>query len=60
MKLKLLSFGLTIALTGAIAGPAPVASDVVIGDIDDLTGVYSDNSGVGGIEATSRPHGTGT
>jgi branched-chain amino acid transport system substrate-binding protein len=26
--------------------------DVVIGDIDDLTGVYSDNGGVGAIEAT--------
>jgi branched-chain amino acid transport system substrate-binding protein len=50
MKLTFLS----IILTAAIATAAPVwsADDVVIGDIDDLTGVYSDNGGVGGIEAT--------
>jgi branched-chain amino acid transport system substrate-binding protein len=52
MKLELQSIGLTMALTGVIAAPpARAAADVVIGDIDDLTGVYSDNSGVGGIEA---------
>jgi branched-chain amino acid transport system substrate-binding protein len=52
MKLELLSIGLTMALTVLIAAhPARAATDVVIGDIDDLTGVYSDNSGVGGIEA---------
>ncbi len=50
MKLKALAIGLTISLTAA-ASPAPTA-DVVIGDIDDLTGVYSDEGGMGGIEAT--------
>ncbi len=49
-KLKALVIGLTVALTGSAASPAQTA-DVVIGDIDDLQGVYSDNSGVGGIEA---------
>ena len=52
MKLALMGIGLAAAL--AMAGPrATIAEgpDVVIGDIDDLTGVYSDNSGVGGIEA---------
>ena len=52
MKLERLSIGLTLALTVLfVAQPARAATDVVIGDIDDLTGVYSDNSGVGGIEA---------
>jgi branched-chain amino acid transport system substrate-binding protein len=52
MRLKLLPIGLTMALTSVTAAPpAQAAADVVIGDIDDLTGVYSDNSGVGGIEA---------
>jgi branched-chain amino acid transport system substrate-binding protein len=50
MKLELLS--ISMALTVLVAAhPARAATDVVIGDIDDLTGVYSDNSGVGGIEA---------
>jgi len=51
MNLKALAIGLGVALTGAAASPAQ-AADVVIGDIDDLTGVYSDEGGVGGIEAT--------
>jgi branched-chain amino acid transport system substrate-binding protein len=52
MKLKLLAIGLTVALTGLAAAPqARAASDVVIGDIDDLQGVYSDDGGVGAIEA---------
>ena len=45
-----LAIGLTIALTAPTATPAETP-DVVIGDLDDLTGVYSDNGGVGGIEA---------
>ena len=51
MKRTFLSAFLTAA---AIAGASPAtwaADDVVIGDLDDLTGVYSDNGGVGGIEA---------
>jgi branched-chain amino acid transport system substrate-binding protein len=43
---------LGLVLTAAIAeAPAAPAADVVIGDIDDLTGVYSDNGGPGAIEA---------
>jgi hypothetical protein len=43
---------LTAALAAAVGGPPAVAAgnDVMIGDIDDLTGVYSDNGGVGAIE----------
>jgi branched-chain amino acid transport system substrate-binding protein len=49
MKLTLLAMISTIAI--AAAPPARAADDVVIGDIDDLTGVYSDEGGVGGVEA---------
>jgi branched-chain amino acid transport system substrate-binding protein len=44
---------LTGALLAAIGQPSAVAAmdDVVIGDIDDLSGVYSDDGGPGGIEA---------
>jgi branched-chain amino acid transport system substrate-binding protein len=44
---------LGVIALAAIAGAslACAASDVVIGDLDDLTGVYSDNGGAGGIEA---------
>jgi branched-chain amino acid transport system substrate-binding protein len=52
MKLKVLAIALPLALTAVTAAPqAPAAPDVVIGDIDDLQGVYSDNGGVGAIEA---------
>ena len=53
MEFAMKGIGLTATLAMAIPGAAIAAGpDVVIGDIDDLTGVYSDNSGVGGIEAT--------
>ena len=43
---------LTAALLAAIGQlPAAAVDDVVIGDIDDLSGVYSDDGGAGGIEA---------
>ena len=43
---------LWIISSAALAGsPARAASDVVIGAIDDLTGVYSDEGGIGGVEA---------
>ena len=48
MRLALLGLVLTAAIAEAPAAPA---ADVVIGDIDDLTGVYSDNGGPGAIEA---------
>lgn len=51
--MKLPPWGTYLLLAASIGvPPARAASDVVIGDIDDLTGVYSDNGGVGAIEAT--------
>jgi branched-chain amino acid transport system substrate-binding protein len=41
----------SLAAAAAAAAPAKVLADVVIGDLDDLSGVYSDNGGVGAIEA---------
>jgi branched-chain amino acid transport system substrate-binding protein len=52
MKLTLTMIALTVALT--IVGPNAATGagpDVVIGDIDDLSGVYSDVSGPGAAEA---------
>jgi len=52
MKLVLMGIGLTAAL--AMVGPrAAIAAgpDVVIGDIDDMSGALSDNLGMGGVEA---------
>jgi len=55
MKQRLLAPGLAVALALALAGSSPAAraaaGDVVIGDIDDLSGVVSDNNGMGGVEA---------
>jgi branched-chain amino acid transport system substrate-binding protein len=42
-------FAAATILRASLAHAAP---DVIIGAIDDLTGVYSDEGGVGGIEAT--------
>jgi branched-chain amino acid transport system substrate-binding protein len=43
---------IALASCGALtAGTALAANDVVIGDIDDLSGVYADVIGQGGIEA---------
>ena len=50
IKLKALIIGVTITLTGAAVSPAQTV-DIVIGDIDDLSGVYSDEGGAGGVEA---------
>jgi branched-chain amino acid transport system substrate-binding protein len=50
MKLTILGIiALAVAVGASLARAA--TNDVVIGDIDDLTGVYSDNGGVGAIEA---------
>ena len=48
MKLKILAFGIVAGLASlAVAVPASAAGDeVVIGVIDDLSGVYADNNGV--------------
>ena len=45
--------GLALAMTVAFAAPAAIgaANEVVIGDIDDMSGVYADVIGQGGIEA---------
>ena len=53
MKPKSLVPCLAAALAVAAVPPAAIGAggDVVIGDIDDLSGVYSDNGGVGGVEA---------
>ncbi len=54
MKLHALAVSLGLGL-GALAGTAAQAADnqVVIGDIDDLSGVYADVIGQGGIEAAN-------
>jgi branched-chain amino acid transport system substrate-binding protein len=46
---------LPCAMLSLIAGPAALAAgdQVVIGDIDDLSGVYADVNGQGGIEAVN-------
>src|SRR5882757_1753955 len=49
MKLAIAGIFAIAAIAGASFASA--ASDVVIGTIDDLTGVYSDEGGVGGVEA---------
>jgi branched-chain amino acid transport system substrate-binding protein len=52
MKLALGGICLATALVAAGAPRAVAAdNDVVIGDIDDMSGVYSDNGGIGGVEA---------
>ena len=53
MKRKTLAQGLVAVLAIAAAIPAARAAgnNVVIGDIDDLSGVYADVLGAGGVEA---------
>jgi branched-chain amino acid transport system substrate-binding protein len=53
MRLIALAIGLAVLTSLADAPAARAASgDVVIGDIDDLSGVYADGTGAGAIEAT--------
>jgi branched-chain amino acid transport system substrate-binding protein len=52
MKIKILAAGLVAAL--AAAGPRTAfaaGNEIVIGDIDDLSGTYADAQGAGGVEA---------
>src|SRR5579864_8346203 len=52
MKLVVSAIGLMASL--AVAGPGAAlaaGNDVVIGDLDDLSGVYSDEGGMGSVEA---------
>jgi len=53
MRLKALAIGLAAALT-SLAGSSvarATANDVVIGDIDDLSGLYADIVGPAAVEA---------
>ena len=52
MILRSTTAALTVLLTGLASAAAwSAAEPVVIGDIDDLSGVYADASGPGGVEA---------
>jgi branched-chain amino acid transport system substrate-binding protein len=53
MKLRNLAIAAAAALTAAVAaGPARAAGEqVVIGDLDDMSGVYADVMGAAGVEA---------
>src|SRR5580698_9090668 len=53
MKLKTWAIGLTAALATLASGQGALAAtdDVVIGDIDDLSGNYADVAGTGAVEA---------
>jgi branched-chain amino acid transport system substrate-binding protein len=51
MKLRMLTLVTTVALAAAAGGPARAANEVVIGDLDDMSGVYADVEGAAGVEA---------
>jgi branched-chain amino acid transport system substrate-binding protein len=53
MKLKTLAMALAAALAGIVSTPAALAAapDIVIGDIDDLSGNYADVAGTGAVES---------
>ena len=52
MKLRKLAMGIAAALATATGAALAAAGDqVVIGDIDDMSGVYADVLGAGGVEA---------
>src|SRR6202453_5138530 len=53
MKLKTLAMGLVAALATMASAQSALAAtdDVVIGDIDDLSGTYADVAGTGAVEA---------
>src|ERR1700726_3144588 len=53
MKLRTLAIGMAAVLTTAAGPRAALAAgeQVVIGDIDDMSGVYADVLGAGGVEA---------
>ncbi|WP_427913544.1 ABC transporter substrate-binding protein [Ramlibacter sp. MMS24-I3-19] len=52
MKKHLTRSALALALSAAFAAPVfAAANEVVIGDIDDMSGVYADVIGQGGVEA---------
>src|SRR2546430_3245824 len=53
MKLQTLAMAMAAALaTAAVSRAPPAAADqIVIGDMDDMSGVYADILGAGGVEA---------
>jgi branched-chain amino acid transport system substrate-binding protein len=52
MKMKTWAIGLVAAVAGMLGAQSThAADDIVIGDIDDLSGTYADVSGPGGVEA---------
>src|ERR1700689_5018791 len=53
MQLRTLTIGLATALVSMLSAAAvfAAADDVVIGDIDDLSGTYADVAGTGAVEA---------
>jgi branched-chain amino acid transport system substrate-binding protein len=53
MKLRTLGMVMIVALAAAAAAPTALAAadQVVIGDIDDMSGLYADVIGPGGVEA---------
>ncbi len=50
MKMRTLTIATLAALTVAAGGRALAADEVVIGDIDDMSGVYADVMGEAGVE----------
>jgi len=50
MKLRMLTVVTAAALAAAAGGAARAADEVVIGDIDDMSGVYADVMGAAGVE----------
>ncbi|HYM29124.1 MAG TPA: ABC transporter substrate-binding protein [Steroidobacteraceae bacterium] len=50
MKLRMLTLATAAALAAASGGRALAADEVVIGDIDDMSGVYADVMGAAGVE----------
>ncbi|HLY52302.1 MAG TPA: ABC transporter substrate-binding protein [Steroidobacteraceae bacterium] len=50
MKLQILTIATAAALALSAADRAPAANEVVIGDIDDMSGVYADVMGAAGVE----------
>jgi branched-chain amino acid transport system substrate-binding protein len=51
MKLRMLTLVTAAALAATAGGQALAADQVVIGDIDDMSGVYADVEGAGGVES---------
>jgi len=50
MKLRILTLATLAALAATVSGPTLAADEVVIGDIDDMSGVYADVMGAAGVE----------